>query len=58
MSEWRGIESAPDLQRVILAGWVVIDNDVVWRKTIGRKFDIGFNSYITHWMPLPEPPTT
>lgn len=63
MSTWQPIETAPDNQRVL-----VFDTDYAIRIAIkeGDDWWSGYDCYgndvelycITHWMPLPAPPTS
>ena len=61
---WQPIETAPNGVAVLIAyddGDVVLykaeDNDCDWRGSEGLEGIPGV-SFPTHWMPLPEPPTS
>lgn len=62
--EWQPIETAPkdgtkvmlyvgDCLEWITAPWYWDTRDGLWKNTIGQYMETPF---ITHWMPLPQPP--
>lgn len=65
MSEWRPIETAPKDGTRILCGWpngvgFGSFDWVPWSATyelgMGHDSDQYNTGFVTHWMPLPEPP--
>ena len=55
MSEWQPIETAPAHGRVIA---YFNDGDILTVTIESWKRDDGDDCWVTHWMPLPSPPTS
>lgn len=63
MEEWKLIGERPNLMpRVYLVanskGQVAPHIDGVIHNTVGSDWDWEYGESITHWMPLPKPPST